>query len=178
MTCIAGVESDGVVCIGGDSAGIGGELVDIRADEKVFHRNGYIMGFTTSFRMGQILHYVGEDPPKPSVNAKLDKFMVTKFVDWVRAVLAEGGWKRTDSEQESGGSFLVGVRGTLYLIDPDFQAGRSQNGYLAVGCGEGIALGSLFSTADLEPHERVVLALEAAVHHSTGVRGPFVVEEL
>jgi ATP-dependent protease HslVU (ClpYQ) peptidase subunit len=178
MTCIVGVEHAGGVVIGGDSAGVGGQLVDIRSDAKVFKRGPYLMGFTTSFRMGQLLRYGGKEPPKVDLTQELDLFMATKFIDWVRETEKDGGFLHNDSGRETNGSFLVGVKKTLYLIDSDLQIGRSSNGYLSVGCGEAIALGSLFSTPAKKPRDRVRLALEAATHHSTGVRGPYVIESV
>ena len=41
MTCIVGLVHEGVVYIGGDSAGVGGMSLTVRADEKVF-QNGNV----------------------------------------------------------------------------------------------------------------------------------------
>ena len=58
MTCIVGIlEENGDIYMGGDSAGASGNTLKIRADEKVFINENYIMGFTSSFRMGQLLRY-------------------------------------------------------------------------------------------------------------------------
>lgn len=174
MTCIVGIQHNGRVLIGGDSAGVAGLSIQVRADAKVFRNSGYIMGFTSSFRMGQLLRYAFK-PPRPE--GDLDAFMATTFVDGVRAALREGGWLSTSNEQESGGTFLVGIRGVLYAIESDFQIARTVNGYTAVGCGEDIALGALYATRDVSsPRRRITLALEAAAEHSAGVTAPFVVE--
>ena len=49
--------------------------------------------------------------------------------------------------------------------------------YDAVGSGEAVAVGSLFTSAGskLSAEARVVKALEAAEHHTCGVKGPFTV---
>ncbi len=62
MTCIVGVVKDGVVYIGGDSAGVSGLRLIKRKDSKVFKRKGFIIGYTSSFRMGQLLRFK-LDPP-------------------------------------------------------------------------------------------------------------------
>lgn len=173
MTCIVGIQHEGRVYIGGDSAGVAGYSITSRADAKVFTNGGYVMGFTSSFRMGQLLRYAFKAPKPPARN--LDRFMVTTFIDAMRDCYEKGGFLTKRNEVESGGSFLVGVGGQLYQIDGDHQIGRSHDGYLSVGCGEDIAYGSLFSTSHLTPRRRVRLALEAAAHHSAGVAGPFVV---
>lgn len=63
MTCIVGLVDQGNVWIGGDSAGVGGYDLMLRADQKVFRNGDFLMGFTSSFRMGQLLRYK-LSPPK------------------------------------------------------------------------------------------------------------------
>ncbi len=171
VTCIVGLEYDGRVIIGGDSAGVAGYSITVRADTKVFRNSEFIMGFTSSFRMGQLLRY-SLVPPLPQT-WDIDRFMATDFISAVRDCLREGGYARNESGSEEGGVFLVGIRGRLYRIDSDFQIGRSIDLYDAVGCGEEFALGSLFGSAHLDPLERVGLALEAAAYHSSAVCPPF-----
>jgi len=178
MTCIVGVRHKGSVYIGGDSAGTAGFDLTVRADQKVFHNGPYLMGFTTSFRMGQLLRYSLEPPQLPARAADLDRFMVTTFVDAARQCLKDGGYLKKENEQEEGGTFLVGVRGELYAIESDFQVGRSVDDYAAVGCGDNLALGSLFTSTGHPPRVRATLALEAAAHHSAAVAGPFIVERV
>lgn len=180
MTCIVGLIHDGTVYIGGDSAGIAGYSLTVRADEKVFANGPFLMGFTTSFRMGQLLRYKLTPPTHPYVEPgqlmDVPKYMVTCFIDAVRECLKAGGYAEKLNEQESGGKFLVGYSGRLFIIDSDYQVGESLDGYAAVGCGADIALGALHATMTVEPRTRVMRALAAAERHSAGVRGPFVIE--
>lgn len=174
MTCIVGVVDDGKVYIGGDSAGVAGYSIVTRVDSKVFKNGPYIMGFTSSFRMGDILKHDFK-APKPRVGMKLDKFMVKEFIPAIRKAFKEGGYSKNDNGKEQGGTFLVGIYGHLFHIGGDFQVGESLDGYDSVGCGEDLALGSLFSTAasDMTAEERVTHALQAAEKFSAGVSGPF-----
>ncbi|WP_433225546.1 hypothetical protein [Actinomadura formosensis] len=173
MTAIVGLATAGAVHLGGDSAGVAGYSLTVRADAKVFATGPYVMGFTSSFRMGQLLRW-SLKPPEPDTS-DLERFMATAFVDAVRATLRDGGWLRKDHDQEEGGTFLVGVRGRLFCVQDDFQVAEAADGYAAVGCGAGIALGALYATARARrtPHARLGLALEAAERFSAGVRGPF-----
>jgi len=173
MTAIVGLTHRRTVYIGGDSAGASGWSLTVRADTKVFHNAGYLFGFTTSFRMGQLIRYA-LTPPKPT--GQLDRFMATKFIDAVRECLKEGGWARKDSEREEGGTFLVGVKGRLFTVHDDYQVAEAADGYAAVGCGDELALGALFATANtrMAPEKRIETALRAAERFSAGVRGPFV----
>lgn len=177
MTCIVAVAHEGSVTIGGDSAGVAGYSISVRGDTKVFRNGPYLMGFTSSFRMGQLLHHAFV-PPKPSSERTLDRFMVTAFVDAVRTCLEEGGYLTNKNGVHEGGTFIVGVRGQLFVVESDFQVGRYADGYAAVGCGQDIALGSLHTSVRLPPRTRVKLALEAAAHHSAGVAAPFTIRRL
>ena len=49
MTCIVGLVHGGKVYMGGDSAGVGGYCLTVRADEKVF-RNGEFQRKIRSFK--------------------------------------------------------------------------------------------------------------------------------
>ncbi len=177
MTCIAGLVHEGQVYIGGDSAGVGRLFLTVRADQKVFRNGPFLMGFTTSFRMGQLLRY-SFNPPAHHPDTDTYKYMVTEFIDAVRKCLKSGGYARKDKEEELGGTFLVGYKGRLFNIEDDYQVGEAAIGFDAVGCGQDIALGSLYSTVGLEPEARIKKALEAAERFSAGVRSPFVVDRL
>ena len=177
MTCIVGLEDNGDVYIGGDSAGIAGYSLSVRADEKVFRNGEFLMGFTSSFRMGQLLRYK-LDPPERLQSEDVDKFMVVRFIDAIRACLKSGGYAKKENEVEQAGTFLVGYQGSLFQVESDYQVGKARLPFSAVGCGEDIALGSMFSTAGhpaMTPEERIILALESAERFSAGVRRPFVV---
>lgn len=173
MTCIAAIAEKGVVYMGGDSAGVAGLSITIRADEKVFINNGFIFGFTSSFRMGQLLQYKF-DPPKQKASQSDMAYMVTDFIDAVRKCFADNGF---DKNGNLGGTFLVGYNGRLYRIDSDYQVGIPSSGYDSVGCGHDLAKGSLFSTKG-KPEDRIKTSLEAAAKFSGGVEAPFKIIKL
>ena len=179
MTVIAGIADGSRVWIGGDSAGVSALNLTIRKDTKVFHRGPFLVGFTSSFRMGQLLQYSLDTPERPE-GISDHEYMATRFVDAVRSCLKAGGYARKENEEESGGTFLVGYHGHLYCIESDYQVGETASGYDAVGCGFNIALGSLYSTDDPlnHPRNRIRIALNAAATWSAGVSAPFVIEEL
>ena len=178
MTCIVGIEHKGVVYLGGDSAGVGDLDIHLRVDEKVFRNQDFVMGFTTSFRMGQLLRYAFAPPLHHPQSADM-AYLVTDFVDSIRQVYKDKGFLSVlDSEEmsgaESGGTFLFGYKGSLYSMQDDFQIAKTYDGFMACGCGEAYALGSLMSTKHIDsPLERLQMALEAASHFSAGVRGPY-----
>lgn len=172
MTCIVGIAEGGNVWIGGDSASVAGYALTRRKDVKVFRNGPFIMGFTSSFRMGQLLAHA-LTPPKRHAETDAYAFMVTDFIDAVRACLKTGGYAEKHNEAEHGGTFLVGYSGRIFKVESDYQVGESISGYDACGCGEDIALGSLHSTVGGDPAVRVNMALAAAEEFSAGVCAPF-----
>ena len=178
MTCIVGLVENGTVYIGGDSASVRtGQLsLVVRNDRKVFRNGDFVMGFTSSFRMGQLLAF-NFNPPKRRVGIDVMAYMVTDFIDAARARMKDGGFARVKENTEEGGTFLVGYSGRLFHISDDFQVGESSHGFDACGCGDLIALGSLRSTRTwTDPGARVKEALECAETFSAGVRAPFFFE--
>jgi ATP-dependent protease HslVU (ClpYQ) peptidase subunit len=171
MTCIVGLEHDGRVTIGGDAAAVGEMRIVARVDPKVFRVGPYLIGFTESFRMGQLLRFT-LDVPEQTSTADDFEHLCTVFVDAVRQCFRDGGVARDDHGEETGGSFLVGYRGALYCVDDDYHVGRSVLGYESIGCGSEFALGSLASTTG-NPRRRILTALAAAALHSVGVCEPF-----
>lgn len=185
MTCIVGsVAADGTVWMGGDSAGVGGWSLKIRRDPKVFRAGPFLLGFTSSFRMGQLLQFM-----LPQQGWSRDRelrepfeFMVTEFIPAVRRILAEGGFKKTDSGVDSGGTFLVGYKGRLFKVDSDFQVAEAAYKVDACGCGEELAVGALagqfIMNRDMSHELAIKNALTIAEENSAGVRGPFTILSL
>lgn len=175
MSCIAGIEQDGKVFIGGDSAGVAGLDIIVRADEKVFVNNTCLFGFTSSFRMGQILRYQLAVPDRPSTMPD-DKFVHTLLIEAIRKVLKDFGYSTVNNNTEAGGEFLLGYAGRLYDVGSDYQVSRSVEPFAACGCGASYALAVLHTIApEQDPEYRLTMALEAAEHFSCGVRRPFVI---
>lgn len=176
MTAIVGLCEGGKVYIGGDSAGVANFAITTRADQKVFRNGDFIMGFTDSFRMGQLLRYIFTPPPRRP-DEDVFAFMVNDFVNTARKCLKSGGFTKVENNVETGGNFLVGYEGRLFRVSSDYQVGESACGYDAIGCGDGYALGSLY-TSNGDPRKRVKTALKAAQEFSAGVREPFHIEVL
>lgn len=174
MTAIVGLVHDGAVWIGADSAGVYGQSIAVRADAKAFTRGPFAFGFTSSFRMGQLIRYT-LTTPAIDPDTDLHEYMCRSFVDALRECLKTGGWAEQDKERETGGNFLVGVHGRLFEVFSDYQVGEREEPYTATGCGESFALGAMHATRELgwPPERRLLAALAAAERFSIGVQGPF-----
>jgi ATP-dependent protease HslVU (ClpYQ) peptidase subunit len=174
MTCIIGLEENGRAYVGADSAAGHGWTVRKSRTEKIFRLDPFVIAYTTSFRMGQILHYGLKLPPAKVYD---EEYMVGVFVEIVRARFRELGYTRIDSNREEGGSFIVGVQGRVYLIADDFQVQHYKDGIVAGGCGAEYALGAMKALEALPPPERILRSLEIAAYYSGGVTDPFTVIE-
>lgn len=172
MTCIVGLRHGNKAYLGGDSAGIAGWDLTVRADPKIFVSGPYAIGFTTSFRLGQLLQFRLKLPKPPRAQKQLYPFMVSEFVEATRECLKTGGVATREKEAEQGGTFLVGVHGRLFIIEADYQLVEPAAPFAAVGSGAPYALGSL-ATSRGAPLSRVQKALSVAERFCAAVRGPF-----
>jgi len=87
MTCIVGIERTGASFIGGDSAVSDTWTVRQSSVRKVFRKGDYTIGYTTSFRMGQILEHM---IPFPECKEPTEDFMVRELAAPV-VVVVHGG---------------------------------------------------------------------------------------
>lgn len=177
MTCIVAIAHEGIVYMGADSAGVAGMQLSVRRDPKIYQVGDFLFGFTTSYRMGQLLGY-SFTPPTRKPEESTERYMTTTFVDALRLTLKLGGYAKTENGVEQSGEFLVGYRGRVFRICADYQVGENHAAFDAVGCGSDIALGAMYACDDKPPTERIRRALLAAESFSAGVRAPFMIAKL
>lgn len=163
--------------MGADSAAVSGFDMTIRKDPKIFRNGDMLIGYTSSFRMGQLLGFKLQIP-KRHQDIDLFRYMATEFVDAVRECLRVGGYTAINSNREDGGEFLVGTEGRLFRVYSDFQVEEAATGFNACGCGQAYALGAMAASAEPTARGRVLSALAIAEQFNAGVRGPFSVETL
>ncbi len=179
MTAIVGVrcKKTGKVWIGADAAGVNGDYsIQLRGDPKVFRNGPFVIGYTSSFRMGQLLQHVLIAPKHPA-NMPDMEYLVCRFIPEVRKVLKDGGFQKTENSQDEGGQFLLAYRGSLYEICSDYQVASPLEGIAAVGAGASVALGAMYALARKMPAQRIEAALRIAAKLNCTVHPPFVVME-
>jgi ATP-dependent protease HslVU (ClpYQ) peptidase subunit len=177
MTCVVGLVHKRRVYIGADAAAVQGWTRRQSRVCKVFRRGPFLMGYTTSFRMGQLLEHHLEVPKQHADQSDMS-YLVTNFIESVRALLKEKGFTKIESNSEKGGQFLVGYRGRLYSIESDFQVGVLADDFDAIGSGSDFALGALRALERMPPVPRIKRALAVAAHFNMGVCGPFVIKSM
>lgn len=196
MTCIVGLEYEDGVIIGGDSAATGNGRIQLTTTPKVFklttdpelegQYTALLIGYTWSFRMGQIIQH-SQYAPRTVESESNYEYLINKFVPFLRGIFKDAGWLKIEDEREEGGEFLVGIRGQLFRIEWNFSVLRMSNGYDAVGSGAPYALGTIhilkekvnqYSDVIQPPTYLVELALQAAANYSTSVSAPFTIRKI
>lgn len=176
MTCIIGLVENDTVYMGGDSASATSWDMRITKLPKVFGLKNFLIGYTSSFRMGQLLQY---QLTVPLQNGEDDMaYMVGTFIEEVRRLFKDNGYTKIENNQEEGGCFLVGYKRRLYVVHSDFQVNEHTDGFEAIGCGQDYALATMKALETLPPRDRITKALEIAAYFSNGVCAPFHIEEL
>jgi ATP-dependent protease HslVU (ClpYQ) peptidase subunit len=175
MTCIVAVKHNKKIYMGGDRC-----LSDYESsfympttDPKIFKKDNMIIGYAGSVRMGKVVKY-DFVPPKSNVR-NLEKYMNIDFVNALRECAEKNNLKfdSNSPERNDMSDLIIGIRGRIFTVEDDWQVTEYMHDYVSIGSGSPYALGSLYSTANLPPSERVKKALEAADQFSITVCQPF-----
>ncbi|MGB7594580.1 MAG: hypothetical protein WBL80_03340 [Erysipelotrichaceae bacterium] len=177
MTCIVGIVKGNKVIIGADKLGVFSDSYQKinLADKKIFKRGEFIFGVCGSPRMAQLIQYKLDIPPL-SEKQDVTNYMVSNFVENVRTTFKNGGFAEIEKNVESGGTFMVGFRGRLFVVYGDFQICESTEPYTSIGCGQRFALGAMKTAIDSGETEPMLIlrkGLESAHYFSAGVGGEF-----
>jgi hypothetical protein len=182
MTCIVGLVDDERVVMGADSfGGADGCPGSTLKNPKIVRIGGLAIGYTSSYRLGQLLQY-GFSPPAVD-DRDIEEYLVSRFVPSLRAHLKEHGWSTVENGREEAGGLLIACRGRLFRMQAEYEMIEEACGYGAVGCGATLAFGSLHTSgvavtegADwLTPEVRVRLALDASAAFDQHVAAPYTV---
>jgi hypothetical protein len=181
MTIVAGLVSDNKVYIGADSLSVSddGSCCIDTTTPKVFRIGEYVFGCAGCPRLRQILRYCHMDFPPVGVedHDALTGYMVDIFIRELQDFFSLHHF--TDEFKEDCNSILIGFTGRLFCLYSDYNLEECKHPYNAIGCAADIALGSLHATArmNINPIERLRLALEASEHLNAHVKRPFIYEE-
>jgi ATP-dependent protease HslVU (ClpYQ) peptidase subunit len=178
MTCIIGLVDNGKIYMGADYGAASGWNVTATLLPKVFQKRDMLIGYTTSFRMGQLLQFKLSIPDHDEDEKSVEEFIISDVLEAIRKCLKDGGYSKIENSQEEGGTFLLGYKGRLFGINDDFGVTEEMDGFDACGCGGDFALGAMKAFSNLEPRKRILRALEIADHFSGGVKPPFRILEI
>lgn len=132
MTCIVGLVYEGNVYIGGDRLGSNGFIKHVGSQPKVFRNGDFIFGYTTSFRMGQLLQHHWSQPIR-SMGKTDESYIYVDVVESIRELYKD---KQYDLKGNEGGNILFGYNGKLYELQSDYAIIEHLDNCAAVGSGE------------------------------------------
>ncbi len=187
MTCILALKWQGKIYMGGDAAAVSGCDILNSLEPKIFNLVGpggrkILIGYTSSFRMGQIIQYEFQPPiSTPYPNDDMH-YLISEFIPTLRLCLKENGFSKVENNEESGGQFLIGYKSEIYKVWDDFHIFHPYDGFISCGAGEDYAMGALAAIIATIPKEAgntpdrwIIQALTIAEHFSNVVRHPFTV---
>jgi ATP-dependent protease HslVU (ClpYQ) peptidase subunit len=181
MTCIAGlVDRQGNGYIASDSVGSNGYTKGSYRNKKIFKKDSLLIGYTSSYRMGQLLEYQLQ-LPKRAMGQSLDEYMYVDFMNTVRGLFKSSGFLRSDSGKESIGTFMIITEGRIFKVQDDMAILESSNNFDTCGSGEDYARAALHilsTRGGMTAKEMLTKAIETAAHYVTTVGGDIQYMEL
>ena len=177
VTCIIGLEHEGKVYVGGDSATGNGWGLRVATTPKVFRLGELLVGFTDTWRFGQLLQYSLVVPQRDGEDSD-ERYLIATLIPAIRSTMKDHGYVTTEDSRESAGGAIIGYRGRVYELSPNFGLTTFADKVAAVGVGWMFAEGAMLALEQLAPKERILKALEIVGRCSDGVLPPFTVMEL
>lgn len=170
MTVVAAMIDDatGTVVIGTDSRGTGWTKADY-GGKIVRMSESCAVAFAGTYLLPTWLLSEAVAPPDPTPRA-----IAQWWASWRAWARGQGNGRVTDDgAMNVEGSAILCVPGGIYLLHMDGSVIQPEDGYAAMGSGEGVALGALATARALRtPAARAVpLAVRAAILHASGCGG-------
>jgi len=173
MTCILACIKNKKVHMMGDKQGSNGFIYSNYSKiSKVFKNKEFLIGYTTSFRMGQLLQYNWEPPVKSSDDSE-EVYLFNKVVTSILNCFKANDFGYKDKANWEGGNFLIGWRGRLFEMQPEMSL-LEHTDFTSVGSGEYHAVAAMNTlritrTYDTDPKKFLETALLVASRCVHGV---------
>ena len=164
MTSIVGIAHEGVVYIGGERGISDNDVILSMSRPKIGVRGDWIYGYAGDLGIGQLMHVID----LPIVEDKDDPYLL--IMNELIYTLHERIDKFINNDEPQA-DFLIGCKGRLFELDTSAW-GIAEVQETAIGSGSQFCLGSLYSSIDKDPIDRIGLALGASITYSTTCQGP------
>lgn len=144
MTCIVAFKQDGKTWIAGDMLGSNGDTKKLIAQPKVFKNKNLFIGYTTSFRFGQVLEHAW-NPPRHIAEDKSDmKYLVEDAIPSMMQCLKDSGVKEI-ADFGGYGDCIIVYNQKIYHM-------QSDNAILEYSDYESCGSGAVMANALMEWH--------------------------
>ena len=165
MTVLVGIVDNETIYIGADRGATDEQTIISISRPKISIKDGWIFAYSGSLGTGQLLEFI--DFPAPTDD--IYRLVRLDIVSNLKNMIDEYG----KDDEDNGVDFLIGSQGRLFEFSTsDWSVTEVQE--TAVGSGNQIALGSLYTTLpfDMTVEERITLAVSAAINYSPTCQGP------
>jgi hypothetical protein len=163
VTCIVGLVEDNTIYIGGDRSASDDVSIVSMKTPKVYIRDEWIYGYAGTIGIGQLMNYI--DLPSPE--GDIEKLIRLDICEKLKSIIDSHA---RDVENEDTG-FLIGAKGRLFEFNIS-DWGVIEIDQTSIGSGSQIALGSLYTSIDNNPIDRIGLAIGSAITYSPSCQGP------
>lgn len=174
MTCIVGmIDKSGKGHMASDSLGSNGHNKGTYKNKKIFKKGEMLIGYTSSYRMGQLLEHSLTLPGR-KVDQTIENYIYVDFVEAVRKLMKEHGYLKIDSNKESIGQFPILTEGRIFLMQDDLSLLEAEDNFDACGSGEDFATATvdiLLKHSKLTPKQILTEAVQTASKYIATVGG-------
>lgn len=169
MTVIAAIVKDNTIYMGGDRGYSDSHIISSSTQPKIFEIGSYLIGYAGNSGIAQsVIHNF--EFPAVGKTTNINKHMHKVFIPALRSFFTDNNIKLPDGDDDGTG-FIVGLKGRLYEIDlSDFQCVEYSE--VSIGSGSSYAYGSLYTSIDKDPIERIGMAIGSAIMYSPTCQGP------
>ncbi|ELW0836637.1 hypothetical protein ACRYKS_22095 [Escherichia coli] len=192
MTCIIAHTNGTSSFIAGDKLGSNGFTKAVQTEPKVFEKEFIklnedgltrtkevmALGYTTSFRMGQLLNY-NLTLPEQVAGETFSQYLVLKVIPIIRQMFKDEWGARDASQDVGGGQFIILHNHTIYEVQEDFSVLQPKTQITAVGSGTYHAIASMSAYIEVQEetnvqlHERVESIFKIVSDNVTSVSPEF-----
>ena len=170
MTTLAAIQGQGWCVIGADSLIADDTRIYIlnKNAGKLFKSDGYIFAIAGDVRPFQIIQHSTNFPSIPKVDdtSELDKFISLEVIPTIREALKAEDYTL---DKEANFTFLVAIKGVIYIIDQDLCWTRDKRGLYAEGSGGDYALGAM----NAWQYPETIEAAKEVVRKSIGIAAQY-----
>lgn len=174
MTCIVAKIHEGKVHMVGDQMGSNGFTHSVfNKASKVFKVGDFLIGYTTSFRMGQILQYSWTPPVRLVTDTNDDLYLYKTVVDSIKKCFDDNSYGQKKNVEFDGGTFIIGWKGRIFEMQDNLSL-LEYDKFSSVGCGTYHATAAM-KTMDMfnilcnNPEQFLVTAIKVAADSVGGV---------
>ena len=167
MTCVVAYKTKSKIGIASDKCASNGYTFSKYNQPKIFRNGGFIIGYTTSFRLGQLLEYRWI-PPQRGEDQTENNYIFVSVIESIKDMLVVDGF----STNGVGGNFIIIYNKRIFEVQDDYSLLEVKD-YCAVGCGTDEAETTLYILEQIENNlsikDKLRLAIKAAANRKVGV---------